>query len=74
MTPATTIKVAPARVTPTAIQGVPLAMNQLNPPNKTQTKPKPAVFLVGIVLWNSGWLARGAPVVRGGGSGGAPGR
>lgn len=51
-----------------------MAMNQLNPPNKTQTKPKPAVFLVGIVLWNSGWPARGAPVVRGGGPGGAPGR
>lgn len=50
MTPAATIKVAPAMVTPTAIQGVSSAMSQLNPPNKTQIKPKQAVFLVGIVL------------------------
>lgn len=44
------MKNAPARVTATATGGVPLAMNQLSPPNMTHADPRQAVFLADILL------------------------
>ncbi len=44
------MKNAPARVTATATGGVPLAMNQLSPPNMTHADPRRAVFLADILL------------------------
>lgn len=44
------MKNAPARVTATATGGVPLAMNQLSPPNMTHTDPRHAVFLADILF------------------------
>ena len=49
------MKNAPARVTATAIGGVPLAMNQLSPPNMTHADPRQAVFLADILLLGNRW-------------------